>query len=66
MGLVLRTNAHMGHKCLHKHAMRTFTFGHTRTCTHTGLYAQVLECTHAPIERRQAKEIITTIKERAS
>lgn len=35
MGLLLGTNAHMGHKYLHKHTMHTLTFGHTRTGTHT-------------------------------
>lgn len=44
MGLLLGTNAHMGHKYLHKHTMHTFTFGHT--CTYAGLYAQVLTQTH--------------------
>lgn len=40
MGLLLRTNAHMGHKYLHKHTMHTLTFGHTRTLA--GVCAQVL------------------------
>ena len=33
MGLLLGTNAHMGHKYLHKHTMHTFTFGRTRSDT---------------------------------
>ena len=42
MGLLLGTNAHMGHKYLHKHTMRTFTFGHTHSDTqeYTGTHTQ--------------------------
>lgn len=40
MGLLLGTNAHMGHKYLHKHTMQTFTFGltHTHQCTRAGTH----------------------------
>lgn len=44
MGLLLGTNAHMGHKYLHKHTMHTFTFGHTRA--YAEIHAQILTHIH--------------------
>lgn len=38
MGLLLGTNAHMGHKYLDKHTMHMFTFGHTNTDTQAGTH----------------------------
>ncbi len=52
MGLLLGTNAHMGHKYLHKHTMHMFTFGHT--CTLAGIHAQVL--THTYKKEKKWKE----------
>ncbi len=51
MGLLLGTNAHMGHKYLHKHTMHTFTFGHTRT--KADVHAQVLKHIHKVKKKRQ-------------
>lgn len=60
MGLLLGTNAHMGHKYLHQHAMHTFTFGHTRT--KADIHAQVLKHIH---KRKKEKTAVASENNRS-